>query len=1060
METDPTPNTSQYDWQKVVAQLTEYGCSDVSTKLKWSSDENITIPGLFYEIYMGKLTGHDGSVAVKYSTSQGIGPLINEVRMVSRLNRPNVIPFLGFVLTEPREVEGRDGVKKLLDIGVVSPWVDFSLHRFMRTKENMNRCHFAIQVAEAVIYLHNAGVIHGDLRSRSIMVSNKGMIQITGFGSSVLEQDTPDRERSFQFAPRWAAPERFYKESAWPTKKSDIWSLGMVILELLTNDVPYQGMSDLRAIAFIGDGRGPDQPSSLISIKPGFNRIIWGLLLSCWQRNPDDRPGPNVVRDILSIVDREGTTLETTLGEVNKPAHTVIEHTLPLPTVIERLAEHGCLDVTRQLTKLHSHSKWSGSMSDVYQAQLRDGTPVAVKCLRELKNSENQPDKVLKHTAQELYTWSISAHPNVLELIGLAVVQDRLTMVSPWVKYGSLRDYIKAKPTADRHNLCIQVADGLAYMHSLGIAHGDIKGDNVVVSEGGTAKITDFGCATMKREFPVAFTVTDRIHISFRWAAPELFQDDGAADFETDVYALGMTILEALTGNVPHKDRAEMAVIRAVAVQKLQPFRPLEEIPQNTKGDELWGLLERCWSYEPKGRPKASDVRDSMELREAIYELTKCRCPGLTEKITFLGEVDDIAVIGGFYDIFKASLVGYEGMVAVKYSGNTTLEDIFNELRIVSKLEHTNILPCLGYIVTQLRGPSFYDAMSTDKRVIGIVYPWVDLNLRDYLKLRPNANRAYLCNQIIEGLLYLHDTGVIHGDLRSRAVMISKQGTVQITGFGGSVRRDDPPGYGNGFQMAGRWAAPERMLSIGAEPTIKSDIWSLGMETFTGDVPYPKLPEFKALVAVADGKIPTRPDEFINLKTGYDEILWALLLVCFQLFPGNRPSLMSVRDIADEIEHIIIKRTMTLPTIIERLVDQGCLDVTKQLIYMDEGQKYSGALSDVYQARLFSGKLVAVKCLRALTNSESKPEKVFKRTARELYAWSVSAHPNVLELVGLAVFRDKLAMVAPWMPYGSLLAYISANLGCDRCNLCTQVAEGLVYIHGLGIAHGDIKGVG
>ncbi|CAE6516359.1 unnamed protein product [Rhizoctonia solani] len=629
METDPTPNTSQFDWQKIVAQLTEYGCSDVSTKLKWSSDGNITIPGLFYEIYMGKLTGHDGSVAVKYSTSQGIGPLINEVRMVSRLNRPNVIPFLGFVLTEPREVEGRDGVKKLLDIGVVSPWVDFSLHRFMRTKENMNRCHFAIQVAEAVIYLHDAGVIHGDLRSRSIMVSNKGVIQITGFGSSVLEQDTPDRERSFQFAPRWAAPERFYKESAWPTKKSDIWSLGMVILvinipfqsevkannneigttyqrrpvsrdvrlacyrvhrglsdiwslgmvilELLTNDVPYQGMSDLRAIAFIGDGRSPDQPSSLISIKPGFNRIIWGLLLSCWQRNPDDRPGPNVVRDIvlisikpgfnriiwglllscwqrnpddrpgpnvvrdiLSIVDREGTTLETTLGEVNKPAHTVIEHTLPLPTVIERLAEHGCLDVTRQLTKLHSHSKWSGSMSDVYQAQLRDGTPVAVKCLRELKNSENQPDKVLKHTAQELYTWSISAHPNVLELIGLAVVQDRLAMVSPWVKYGSLRDYIKAKPTADRHNLCIQVADGLAYMHSLGIAHGDIKGDNVVVSEGGTAKITDFGCATMKREFPVAFTVTDRIHISFRWAAPELFQDDGAADFETDVYALGM----------------------------------------------------------------------------------------------------------------------------------------------------------------------------------------------------------------------------------------------------------------------------------------------------------------------------------------------------------------------------------------------------------------------------------------------------------------------------------------------------------------------------------------
>ncbi|CAE6507525.1 unnamed protein product [Rhizoctonia solani] len=444
-----------------------------------------------------------------------------------------------------------------------------------------------------------------------------------------------------------------------------------------------------------------------------------------------------------------------------------------------------------------------------------------------------------------------------------------------------------------------------------------------------------------------------------------------------------------------------------------------------------------------------------IQLGDAICELAKYQCPDLTEKVTFLGNVDDIDVIGGFYDIFKASLIGYEGVVAVKSSGNTVLKHIVNELRVVSKLEHPNVLPYLGYIVTELRGSAPYDRLSKSQPMIGIVYPWVDLNLRDYLKLRPNANRAYLCNQVIEGLQYLHDTGVIHGDLRGRAIMISEQGTVQITGFGGSVLKDDPPGYGSDFQMAGRWAAPERMLAIGAEPTIKADIWSLGMtilEAFTGDAPYPELSELHALVAVANGRIPVRPDNFINIKAGYGEILWALLLLCFQLVPGNRPSLKSVRDImtviqregqtntemqTDEIKHTTIKRTTTLPTIIDRLVDQGCLDVTKQLTYMDESHKYSGALSDVYQARLFNGKLVAVKCLRALTNSESKPEKVFKRTARELYAWSISTHPNVLELVGLAVFRDKLAMVAPWMPYGSLLAYIAKNPQCDRCNLAS-----------------------
>ncbi|CAE6383425.1 unnamed protein product [Rhizoctonia solani] len=716
----------------------------------------------------------------------------------------------------------------------------------------------------------------------------------------------------------------------------------------------------------------------MISIKPGFKRIIWGLLLSCWQRNPEDRPSANVVRDILSIVSREGTTI----GNTNEPTRTTIEHTLPLPTIIERLVDHGCLDVTSRLTGLHEHSRWSGKMSDVYQARLLDGTPVAVKCLREFRNSENQPDKILKHTAHEMYTWSISTHPNVLELIGLAVVRDRLAMVAPWVEYGNLLAYIRAEPSADRYHL---VADGLAYMHSLGVAHGDIKGDNIVVSKDGTVKITDFGCATMKREFPVAFTATDSLHYSVRWAAPELFLDNGSANFETDVYALGMTILEAITGSVPHQDRPDMAVILEPRIDLLADHRERMVI---------------------------------LNLENALYELSRYRCLNLTEQVTFLGDEEDISVIGGFYDIYKASLVGYEGLVAVKFSVNIVLEHIVNELRVVSKLEHPNVLPCLGYILTEPRGSASYDRSPRTQQIIGIVYPWMDLNLRDYLKLRPEANRASLCNQIVEGLIYLHNTGVMHGDLRGRAIMISEQGTVQITGFGGSVLKDDPPGYGNGFQIAGRWAAPERLLPVGAEPTVKADIWSLGMTILVigvyRDAPYPELSELNALIAVANGEIPTRPSELINLKTGYDEILWALISICFQLVPGNRPSLNSVRDImnviqregqiniqTDNTERITIKHNTTLPTIIDRLVDQGCLNITKQLTYMDESHKYSGALSDVYQARLFSGRLVAVKCLRALTNSENKPEKVLK---------------------------------------------------------CTQVAEGLVYIHGLGIAHGDIKG--
>jgi hypothetical protein len=72
---------------------------------------------------------------------------------------------------------------------------------------------------------------------------------------------------------------------------------------------------------------------------------------------------------------------------------------------------------------------------------------------------------------------------------------------------------------------------------------------------------------------------------------------------------------EALTGDVPRKERSDLAVIHAVLVRKEYPTRPLEHIPQQSrKGDQLWDMLERCWSFEPARRPKMPEVRDSVSV--------------------------------------------------------------------------------------------------------------------------------------------------------------------------------------------------------------------------------------------------------------------------------------------------------------------------------------------------------------------------------------------------------------------------------------------------------------
>ncbi|KAG9101946.1 hypothetical protein FRC06_002458, partial [Ceratobasidium sp. 370] len=313
---------------------------------------------------------------------------------------------------------------------------------------------------------------------------------------------------------------------------------------------------------------------------------------------------------------------------------TVASSRMSVQEMFECLLRHGCTDLSSQIDSNSQSSSAiaGGGFGDIYRARLRDGTTVAIKALRHHLLAQDTSRKALKvgsllsrvyvenHTHElfqtkramrELYVWSKTKHKNVQQLLGVVVFRGHLGMVSPWMDNGNLEEYIRKYPGADRYGLCVQVARGVSYLHSINMVHGDLKARNVLVDRDGIAKLSDFDHSILSN-CTLLFTETTNVGGgTLRWMAPELLLSDedekaaAARTSQTDVYALGMTLLETVTGKVPYAEyKVDRAIIRALDRGQL-PKCPEEFTFQNGQENWMWSLLKACWGHDPKARPPA-----------------------------------------------------------------------------------------------------------------------------------------------------------------------------------------------------------------------------------------------------------------------------------------------------------------------------------------------------------------------------------------------------------------------------------------------------------------------
>ncbi|KDQ57870.1 hypothetical protein JAAARDRAFT_57694 [Jaapia argillacea MUCL 33604] len=646
---------------------------DLTGNVKMISKQCIAVGG-FADIFKGKWTDPSGistTVAIKVVRAMNVDAsklsastwetfvrrLNQESELWHRLKHRNLLPFLG--ISYFKQFGGCPGL--------IFPYCDFGPVMVYLKHHQANRLTIARQIALGLQYLHNNGVVHGDLKSNNVLIDEHGVPLLADFGHSQL-RGHHRFTTTLASTCRYRAPEVIFSEPSAETgmvvpnimlnEKSDVYSFGMTVLEIFSGKEPYYHfLSEASVVTAVGQGTLPrpdEYPEIPAYFWPIFERLCafdpntrfdtTTALHALPQNSSDTAP------DSLQVPPMQTTTLVPQYA-LNPDANAQLSWTASCPPDNKRFpqshrrfsrAASPVKDLSDRLI-INSTLSRLGGYSNVYEGRLlgehggAGSIAVAIKIPRPPHGMRaDDMAEFQRKFERECCAWHDLDHTNILKFLGIAKVQGHpgLTFVSPYCKNWSVVVYLQATGgPIDRLSLVIGVAEGLSYLHEHDVIHGDLKGYNVLIDDHGRPLLAGFG----QSQIVGVDEFTRSPSHSPRHTAPEIllrdipedeFSSDGYLPListkESDVYSLGMTALEIFSGKRPYFWKAnDMTVVMELMQGNLPPSRRYPNIDGPT-----WQVLSRLWVHAPEERMKSGDAL--RELKSIHREGTPGVIPSTT----------------------------------------------------------------------------------------------------------------------------------------------------------------------------------------------------------------------------------------------------------------------------------------------------------------------------------------------------------------------------------------------------------------------------------------------